>query len=614
MAEEIPAETPAPEDLGIIPLSYGAKALAYGPVVGEHHHDAMVGPNKNKLGTYDFALSPNLEEKIRQDYPGWKLGDLAEIKVNGESIGTRRFGDRSFISPERPTHNVVELRDRDVSGAHVSVTPIPSGEGELPEDLGIIPISGKPAAVPSETPTFTTQQPSQVSAEDIMGKPEEAEPQETPVPHSGTISVSGPDVPHVSVDIDQSRFYGAIPEPTPIASSEIQQPDIPSAGATAEDLGIIPLGQQPPPAQPTPLPPPPQRDVQPSWLQNAVAAAKETGFEMLPHTFGELGGTATNQFIPLIQGGKDVTQSINAVSDWIGGQPLEKIAEARFPQSQLLKNADKTPAYSKARFKAGFKMLGMMGAAAGVRTQMSAMMQRRLAENAIAGHPEAPLATPEVAGVIYPPGTSQFANRFRPEKQAAGILGEVKTGIALSTEELVDRGMKMTSEERMQHASDVMNGNISNLADQTAAIRAEEARLSDRSTRLSQIAKDNPTAENKFAAQEAFDDVTDWHNGPVAAIKRIWSNMGRAMQGDIPIDLSTLNGQREAWLRDVGTPPPAEALDKLRSLAENMSKANQKMTDLQKLWRQDAQSLNPRVTPEMVREQILVKLKKLTPC
>lgn len=80
-------------------VGHPVRVMAYGPVVGEHHHDAMYGPDGKALQPFDVAVSPNLLEK----YP---LGSW--IKVAGKD---RRVADVSYFSPGRPTHDTVEIRD-----------------------------------------------------------------------------------------------------------------------------------------------------------------------------------------------------------------------------------------------------------------------------------------------------------------------------------------------------------------------------------------------------------------------------------------------------------------------------------------------------------------------
>lgn len=232
-------------------------------------------------------------------------------------------------------------------------------------------------------------------------------------------------------------------------------------------------------------------------------------------------------------------------------------------------------------------------------------------ENAVAGRVEPEMTLPEAQPEVV---TSRLANRFIPERQAAGELGQVAPDAPVIKADLMAAASRMAPEEIAQQISNLVHNQGGSFLQQAAAVSVEEARLSNVASQLSKVARQNPTPENILAAENAFKNVTDFHNGPVTKMKGIWSAGGKVMQGDTPIDLASLNGQREAWLRDVGKAPPPEADPILQRLADNMFKANQDMVRLQQAWRADAQSLNPKVTPEMVREQILAKLKKMTPC
>src|SRR6266436_5414944 len=111
----------------------------------------------------------------------------------------------------------------------------------------------------------------------------------------------------------------------------------------------------------------------------------------------------------------------------------------------------------------------------------------------------------------------------------------------------------MKPEEVNQHISDLMH-DTGNPKLQAAAVTAEEVRLSQRSSQLSRLAEDNPDdTQARVNADNAFNDLTDFHNGPVAKLKNNWHAQGMTLQGEVPVDLSTFNGLREAWLRDVGT-------------------------------------------------------------
>jgi hypothetical protein len=152
---------------------------------------------------------------------------------------------------------------------------------------------------------------------------------------------------------------------------------------------------------------------------------------------------------------------------------------------------------------------------------------------------------------------SSIANRFVQPKVEAGDIGEIAPGQGYATKDLIAAGLKMSPEEVTQHMSDLMQG-VGDPKAQAAAIRAEEARLSQRSTQASKIAEANPNdAQARIQADNAFNDLTDFHNGPVAKLKNNWHASGMAMQGEHEVDLTTYNGQRENWLRaNEGNPPP----------------------------------------------------------
>jgi hypothetical protein len=208
--------------------------------------------------------------------------------------------------------------------------------------------------------------------------------------------------------------------------------------------------------------------------------------------------------------------------------------------------------------------------------------------------PASPVAEPIPQAYSDEPHVSAIANRFTAERAQRGELGEVQPGGTISTMDLVHQGLKMTPEQVNESVSRIMQGGDVTTRDATA-IRGEEARLSQRSNELSRAARASPEAQ--LAADNAFKDLTDFHNGPIAALKRNWHLQGKAMQGEIPVDLSTLNGMREAWLKDTGLPPPksaepmlqkqadrlARAIDEERAAARNAGEAVEKVTRGRKL-------------------------------
>lgn len=79
------------------------RQMAYGPVVGETHRDAMFGPAGNALTQTDVAASPDT---------GLKQGDL--IMAQDGTLHT--VADWSYLHPNQPTHNTIEFRDRKDQG------------------------------------------------------------------------------------------------------------------------------------------------------------------------------------------------------------------------------------------------------------------------------------------------------------------------------------------------------------------------------------------------------------------------------------------------------------------------------------------------------------------
>jgi hypothetical protein len=185
-----------------------------------------------------------------------------------------------------------------------------------------------------------------------------------------------------------------------------------------------------------------------------------------------------------------------------------------------------------------------------------------------------PETTPTSERVNDDPFISRIANRFTQERAERGELGEVAPGQGYSTEDIISRGLKMSPEEINQHVSDIMRNEGNDAGAQAAAVRAEEARLSDRSTELSRVAEANPTNfAARQAANTAFQDVTDFHNGPVAKLKQRFHETGMGLQREVPVDLSTFNGLREAWLKDTGQAPPARMEPTFRKVAGNVTRA-----------------------------------------
>jgi hypothetical protein len=209
-----------------------------------------------------------------------------------------------------------------------------------------------------------------------------------------------------------------------------------------------------------------------------------------------------------------------------------------------------------------------------------------------AGRQEAPVIPESAAearpqGVPAPeaqsaqPAVSELANKYTAERAARGELGVVTPwGEVYSPEEMRLRGLRMGPEEISQHISNLMQNAGGDPVLQGAAVAAEEARLRQRSNQLSRAAMDNPGSKAAQLAQDnAFKDLTDFQNGPLAKLKNQWATQGRGLQGSVPVDLSTFNGMREKWIRDTGRPVPEGIEPQLKETAGKVSRANADYND-----------------------------------
>ena len=255
-------------------------------------------------------------------------------------------------------------------------------------------------------------------------------------------------------------------------------------------------------------------------------------------------------------------------------------------------------------------------------TQAVQAQQTRLESSHMAGalHKEGAVGTNgDVTGSTGrdEPWVSKIANRFTSERMVNGELGHVEPGIGVSKEEMLAAGLKMSPEQINQHVSDVMNNRGGDPKAQASAIRAEEARLSKRSNDASLLSEyDLKNQQARIDAENAFKDLTDFHNGPVAKLKNSWHAQGMSLQGEIPVDLSTYNGLRDAYLKNVGKAAPDAMEPALRETARRVrdasiaeSQAIKRLGD--RVEREAAQRMLP--TEDQVRENIARRMK-VEPC
>ena len=135
-----------------------ARAMAYGDIVGEHTRATMEGP-LGTLGTRDVALSPNM---FQQNGGQYQLGQIVNVHKGDELVGQYRVGDYSYIKPGVPTFNTIELRDRNISGSNVTVSPADHVRSDM-FDPG--------QALPPQEPDAAPEQPRAAPPEPQVAQP-----------------------------------------------------------------------------------------------------------------------------------------------------------------------------------------------------------------------------------------------------------------------------------------------------------------------------------------------------------------------------------------------------------------------------------------------------------
>ena len=134
---------------------------------------------------------------------------------------------------------------------------------------------------------------------------------------------------------------------------------------------------------------------------------------------------------------------------------------------------------------------------------------------------------------------SKIANRYMVERVASGEIAPIEPGHGDSPEEMLTKAAKMTPGQVDQYVSDVMHNVGGDPKMQAAAIRLEEFRLSQRNLEAGRAYEANPNPHTKALADEALQDLNDFHNNPLAKIKSTFHHIGVLLQGERTVDLST---------------------------------------------------------------------------
>lgn len=408
-------------DLG----TQNVKARVYGPVVGEHHHDAMFGPNKNPLGETDVALSPDLLEV----YP---LG--SQIKSNGKEY---TVADVSYVKPGHPNINTIEFRDNPTPPERVTISPISGSEmrnriGEFPKVAG--EVTGEAA-----TEAGAKRVPNVGMFGDVPSVNRER-PSGTPSLKNSMFS----DIPNAGAKIDESPTPTVTPDeepisPTPTGTATPTDTPPPQVGPTPMPpphvaTGGVTLPQVPIPQQasvennliPTPLPAP-QVPQEPDIMTKALRAGERYVGEMIPPIPGSFQQG-------LLQGaGLDPSDPFSLVGTLVPPvKPMISEAFHALHRIQQIQEAEQSPPWSQPRFDAGIgTVLDLMNLAAvggGFKTGMRSAEKPQ-------PRVQAPISTHEIPGVQFEQSRGEHSTGIKPVSEkivAAGIrdknTGEIWTG------------------------------------------------------------------------------------------------------------------------------------------------------------------------------------------
>jgi hypothetical protein len=212
---------------------------------------------------------------------------------------------------------------------------------------------------------------------------------------------------------------------------------------------------------------------------------------------------------------------------------------------------------------------------------------------------------------------SAIANRYVQERMAAGELGQIDPSQGKSTEDMVRQGLQMRPDQRDGLIDNFMKGKGADLDQHGAAIRSKEVMLSEQSRAASRAAAADPANQQLQAqAKAASDAVTAFHNGPIKKFKRIWSDSGRVLQQEIPLDYSTLNGMKEAYLKGNDREAPPALEPKLKKMAERVSKtADAERVAMNNLGKEIGKRIRGKTLPtdDQIRTRLMEIMKDL-PC
>lgn len=156
--------------------------------------------------------------------------------------------------------------------------------------------------------------------------------------------------------------------------------------------------------------------------RNAAGALIDVAKGFIPHSLSDALGLAT----PAYGGVQEIIKAGKTVGDVISGTPLEQAVEQNIPESQIIKQAETTPPYSRERFRAGFETLAGLGmAAAGGRGLSETLFPVERPVSAVLLAPEVPLSvrTPEERIIANATQEGIKPESYQPEYQGNAPSG-----------------------------------------------------------------------------------------------------------------------------------------------------------------------------------------------
>jgi hypothetical protein len=440
-----------------------------------------------------------------------------------------------------------------------------------------------------------------------------------------------------------------------------QQPAAPAPGQaplpTPQQAAQIPLFEQQVVAPPPPQEAPsyfqakagvmPEQAVemapvsQPGIIRNAYEAAVETGQGFIPTSLDALNKLVT----PATDAPSQVRRGYDVVKDFIQGTPIDDIIKQRVPESQLLVEADKTPAFSKERFKAGFQVVSQMAMAAAlgkqvkgkakvearakqwtkpsIREQPGTIAQTTNEALARAQQPQAAPQQPVAAAVsAAEPGVAGRVTSTKnavvdAERQARGLEPIMQEAAQSNPATMAAAEAKLEANPGYGRAlvSELLVGGKQaiNAVDEAVLLR-EKITAQNARERSAQISERTDISDAERAeAKQAYEDWETYINDIDKATRKsgeAWGRMGQFRQRLARQDYSLVAVERRMRIAKGGKPLTKEESATLQKQVKDIDRASSKLEQKrERLERQLAQKKGLEPTPPRFKAGPLADLE-----